>query len=110
MSVRSRLPLVLAMLLASSVRGSCYLMPAFEHEHIKWTTLGPFGLGDMEGTTYFYFGYHFQFSLHGTAATWMWLGPTMIVALASTLQFAARRYIRWRRALLASRTTHADTA
>jgi hypothetical protein len=90
--------LVIAGLLLSGLPASCYLMPDFEHRHITWTAHGPFGLGDMEGTTYFYFGYHIQFSLPGTAATWFWLGPVLLVAALATFIMVMRRFIRWRKA------------
>ncbi len=73
-------------------------MPAFDHERITWTAHGPFGLGDMEGRTYFYFGYDVQFSLPGTVATWSWLGPVLIVATLVGFGVAVARFTRYRRA------------
>lgn len=102
--------LVIAVLLLSCLRASCYLMPDFEHEHITWTALGPFGLGDVEGTTYFYFGYHVQFSLPGTAATWLWLGPVLLFAALVGFVMAIRWFIRCRKARRAAHSPHAHNA
>ena len=102
--------LVTLVLLLSSSRASCYLMPLFEHEHITWTAHGPFGLGDMEGTTYFYFGYDVQFELPGTAATWVWLGPALVFAALVGFVMATRWFIRCRRARRAAHSPHAHNA
>lgn len=91
MNLRSSIKLVLANLLlfALPVRCVAYLMPAFDHEHITWTSAGPVGIGDQASfeiagksnvVTYVYLGYDVHFSLPGAAATWLWLGPTLLVA------------------------------
>jgi hypothetical protein len=88
---------VVLFLLASAESGWCYLMPDFDHAHISWTSLGPFGLGDMDGKTCFYFGDHIQFWLPGTAAMWMWLGPAIVFAFLAALSMGLRSWIGRRR-------------
>jgi hypothetical protein len=121
MSLRNSINLVLASLLlfTSPVRCFGYLMPVFDHEHITWTSAGPVGIGDQgsfvsEGktnfVTYVYLGYHVQFSLPGTAATWLWLGPVVLFTALVGFAITTRTLIRWRMARRAAHLSHAHNA
>ena len=121
MSLRNSIKLVLASLLLFTLPVRCfaYLMPVFDHEHITWTSAGPVGIGDQasfvtEGksnfVTYVYLGYDVQFSLPGTAATWLWLGPVLVFAALVGFVMAIRWFIRCRRARRAAHSPHAHNA
>ena len=69
-------------------------MPSFEHEYIVLTDYGPFGFGDLEKRTHFYFGYHLHFRLPGTVAIWAWLAPLLMVTTCAASFFGTSLILR----------------
>jgi hypothetical protein len=75
----------------------CYLMPAFDHEHIVWTQFGPVGIGDMQVAvtakdsnlvigdryvSYVYYGYN-HITLPGRAVTWITIFSMIVIAVVA---------------------------